>query len=128
MSHCHVQYSCLSSCICDILHPVGSHSVIHSQVFARFPHVSFKCLLGLSFLKPKKDDEDCSVQKEKLCFAAVPLILEEIWSQKASWHGLYFQAGYESHGFTHILKANHFSPPEVMRKQACASPLLALQK
>lgn len=53
MSHCHVQYSCLRSYICDILHPVGSHSVIHSQVFARFPHVSFKCLLGLSFLKPK---------------------------------------------------------------------------
>lgn len=111
MSHCHVQHSCLSSCICDILLPAGSHSLILSQVFARFSHVSFKCLLGLSFPRSKKDDEDCSVQKEKLCFAAVPLILEEIWNQKASWHGLYFQAGCESHGFTHILKANHFLPP-----------------
>lgn len=108
MSHCHVQYSCLNSCICGVLLPVGSHGVILSQVFTRFSHVSFNCLIELIFPRSKKDDEDCSVQKEKLCFVAVPLILEEIWNQKASWHGLYFQVGSESHRFTHISKASHF--------------------
>lgn len=103
-SPCHVQYSCLSSCICDILLPVGSQSVILSQEFARFSQVSLECLLGLGFPRSKNDEEEGSVQKEKLCFAAVPLILEEIWNQKASWDGLYFQAGCESHRFTHILK------------------------
>lgn len=86
-SHCHVQHSCLSSCICDILLPAGSHSLILSQVFARFSHVSFKCLLGLSFPRSKKDDEDCSVQKEKLCFAAVPLILEKFGIRRQAGMG-----------------------------------------
>lgn len=103
-SHCHVQYSCLSSCICDILLPAGSQSVILSQESARFSQVSFKCLLGLGFSRSKKDEEEGSVQKEKLCFAAVLLILEEIWNQKASWDGLYFQASCESHRLTHTFK------------------------
>lgn len=46
-------------------------------VFSRYFLISFRCLLGLSFTASKKDDDDCSVQKEKLCFATVPLIPEE---------------------------------------------------
>lgn len=44
MSCCDVQYSCLSSCICDIL--LGL-TVSFSLIFARFSHVSFKSQIGL---------------------------------------------------------------------------------
>lgn len=128
MSHCHVQYSYLRSCICDILLPLGSRSVILPQVLARFLDVFSNYLLRLSLPKAKKDAEDFSVQKEKLCFATVPLIVEEIWNQKASWYGLHFQVGCESHRFTHALKANHSPSPNVMRKQSGVPPLLTLQK
>lgn len=61
MSHCHVQYSCLSSCICDILLPLGSHNIILPQVLARFLDVFSNYLLRLSLPKAKKDAEDFSV-------------------------------------------------------------------
>lgn len=50
--------------------------ILPQEWLARFSHVSSKYLLGLSF--PRSQKEDCLLQKEKLCFATVPLIGKKI--------------------------------------------------
>lgn len=125
MSHCCVPYTCLGSCICDILLPLGSLSPRHSasgmtcQIFlqvsawAELPQIPERGLLA--------------TEGEAL-FCHSPINWEENWNQKASWCGLHFQAGCESHRFTHALQASHSPHPNVMRKQSCAPPLLTLRK
>lgn len=85
-------------------------------VLARFFLVSFRCLFGLSFAASKKDND---VQKEKLCFAAVPLILKKFGIRRQSDMGYISNLAAKT---TCISKASHIP------HQSCVPPLLIWKK